>query len=228
MLHPIRSSGRFAGLAFALIIFSGHAVADSYPLDQCPVSGKKLDAMGDPVIKSYDGREVRFCCAACPEKFEADQASYLQKIDAAIVQQQSPVYPQGKCIVSGEELGSMGDPLDYVYQNRLVKLCCAGCIKKLEAEPAKYLAELDARIVAEQKETYPLATCVVSGEKLGGDIGDPIEYVYANRLVRLCCKSCIKDFEKDPAKYLAILDGAKPDNKADTGKAAAGHGDHKH
>ena len=53
-----------------------------YPLDTCIVSGEKLDAMGEPVVKVYAGREVRFCCPGCVKKFEADKAGYLAKIDA--------------------------------------------------------------------------------------------------------------------------------------------------
>ena len=125
----------------------------------------------------------------------------------------------------------MGDPIDYVYQNRLVRLCCKGCIKKLNANPEKYLSELDKEIVAQQTAGYPLKTCVASGDKLGGDMGDVVDYVFANRLIRLCCKGCKKDFQKDPAKYLAMLDKAAPGNK--TGSAAKhpksdGHGDHDH
>jgi hypothetical protein len=67
---------------------------------------------------------------------------------------------------------------------------------------------------AEAKADYPLSTCVVSGDKLeGGDMGPPIDYVYKqegkpDRLVRFCCKGCIKDFKKDPAKYLKKIDDA--------------------
>ena len=32
---------------------------DLYTLDTCAVSGGKLGGMGDPVIKEYDGREIR-------------------------------------------------------------------------------------------------------------------------------------------------------------------------
>jgi hypothetical protein len=53
-----------------------------YPLDSCIVSGEKLGSMGDPIVKVYDGREVRFCCSGCVKKFEADKAGYLAKIDA--------------------------------------------------------------------------------------------------------------------------------------------------
>ena len=60
---------------------------------------------------------------------------------------------------------------------------------------------------------YPLTTCVVSGDKLGGDMGAPFDYIYKedgkpDRLVRFCCKGCLKDFKKDPAKYLKMIDDA--------------------
>lgn len=63
------------------------------------------------------------------------------------------------------------------------------------------------------KAAYPLTTCVVSGDKLVGDMGGPIDYIYKeagkpDRLVRFCCKDCIKDFEKEPAKYLKKIDEA--------------------
>ena len=67
------------------------------------------------------------------------------------------------------------------------------------------------------KKAYPLTTCVVSDEKLGGDMGEPYVFTYKNekikddagREVHLCCKSCLKDFKKDPAKYLKKLDEAE-------------------
>jgi hypothetical protein len=69
--------------------------------------------------------------------------------------------------------------------------------------------------VAAQSATaaYPLTTCVVSGDALG-EMGHPVDYVYQeagkpDRLVRFCCKDCIKDFKKDPAKYLKKLDEAE-------------------
>ena len=61
-------------------------------------------------------------------------------------------------------------------------------------------------------DSYPLTTCVVSGDKLGED-GPPVKYTYRqagqpDRVIEFCCKDCIADFEKDPAKYLAKLDAA--------------------
>ena len=57
-------------------------------------------------------------------------------------------------------------------------------------------------------DTYPLKTCVVSGEKLG-EMGKPYIYTYEGREIRFCCKGCVKDFKADPAKFLKKLDAAK-------------------
>ncbi len=117
----------------------------SYPIDYCIVSGEKLGEMGDPVTKVYDGREVKFCCNMCPEKFEKDQAKFMKKFDDAIIAKQKPGYPLETCIVSGEAFGGeMGDPIDFVYDNQYFKLCCKGCIKDIKKEPAKYLEKLSA------------------------------------------------------------------------------------
>lgn len=51
-------------------------------------------------------------------------------------------YPLKICLVSGNELGSMGKPIIKVYQDQEVKFCCKPCIKKFEANPAKYLGKL--------------------------------------------------------------------------------------
>jgi len=61
---------------------SPQAAVVPYPLDSCIVSGEKLGSMGAPIVKVYDGREVRFCCSGCVKRFEADKAAYLAKIDA--------------------------------------------------------------------------------------------------------------------------------------------------
>lgn len=55
---------------------------------------------------------------------------------------------------------------------------------------------------------YPLDTCVVSGEKFGGDMGEPFLFTHEGREIKLCCKSCKKDFDKTPAKFVAKVDEA--------------------
>jgi len=51
-----------------------------YPLKTCIVTDSKLGSMGDPVTKVYNGQEVKFCCAPCVKKFEANPEKYLTKI----------------------------------------------------------------------------------------------------------------------------------------------------
>lgn len=51
---------------------------------------------------------------------------------------------------------------------------------------------------------YRLKTCIVSDEKLGS-MGDTIVKVYDGQEVKFCCASCVKDFEKDKAKFMSKL-----------------------
>ena len=50
---------------------------------------------------------------------------------------------QKTCPVTDQPLGSMGKPVKVVVKGRTVFLCCAGCKKKLLANPDKYLKKLD-------------------------------------------------------------------------------------
>lgn len=192
-----------------------------YPLNTCPVSGEPLGSMGEPVTLSVDGRDVKLCCAGCQKKFEADPASYLAKIDEGIIEQQREIYPLNTCVVSGQELGSMGEPVDKVYGNQLVRFCCAGCVKKVDADPATYLSDIDEAIIEEQKEGYPFDKCVVSGEALG-DHGEPVDIIAGGRLVRLCCASCEKKFDANPSKYLSMIESGTTDT-ADAGTSEHNH-----
>ena len=84
-----------------------------------------------------------------------------------------------------------------------------------------YLASPLAIFAQEKKDTekkdtakpYPLETCIVSDEKLGGH-GEPYVFNLEGQQIKLCCKSCEKDFKKEPAKYLKKLEAAaKADKK---------------
>lgn len=240
-------------IGFVSIASVAHAASSSaYPLSTCIISGEPLGAMGDPVIKQYEGREVRFCCESCVPKFEKDVAGNLAELDAAIIQDQKAAYPVLTCVVSGESLagGEMGDPVDLVVDNRLVRLCCNTCVKDVKADPAKYLAKLDGAVAAQQLADYPATVCPISGEELGG-MGDPFDYVYAGRLVRFCCGGCIDKFNADPItamrkvygnayptsassatsepKAPKATPGATPSAApAGSGENASGHSDHDH
>lgn len=61
--------------------------------------------------------------------------------------------------------------------------------------------------------TYPLKKCVISGDVLGGEMGKPIKVTSEGTDVYLCCKDCIKDFKKDPAKYAKMVKDAAANAK---------------
>lgn len=87
------------------------------------------------------------------------------------------------------------------------------------ADGAQKHTEKAAPAAATAMADYPLDTCVVSGDKLGGDMGAPYDYIYKqpgqpDRLVRFCCKGCVKEFLKDPPKYLKVIDDAAAAKKA--------------
>lgn len=179
--------------------------SDPYPLDTCPVSGGKLGSMGDPVVKTYDGREVRFCCDGCIAKFESDKDGHFAKIDARIVREQTPFYPVGECLVTGEPLDA--NAVDLVYGNRLVRLCCEMCTSEFKADAKSHIARLDKAAADAQRPAYPLNTCIVAGGRLGS-MGEPTEIVVAGRLFRFCCAGCEDEVRAHPAKHIQKLDQA--------------------
>jgi YHS domain-containing protein len=173
-----------------------------YFLATDPVTGEKLPAR--PVIATIKGREFRFASEANRKTFEAAPDKYLGKVDKAMIEAEKPFYPTKECLVSNEELGSMGEPIDRIVGNRLVRLCCKSCDDRLAKDQAAVIKALDAATVKAQKASYASKSCVVSGEPLGS-MGDPIDMVVGGRLVRLCCKGCVDKLNADPVAYLAKL-----------------------
>ena len=90
--------------------------------------------------------------------------------------------------------------------NRISKyLAVGGLALALSALVFSALAE-DKK--AGKAKAYPLEKCVVSDEKLG-EMGKPFVFTYEGQEIKLCCKSCQKDFKKDPAKYVKKIKDAE-------------------
>lgn len=83
-------------------------------------------------------------------------------------------------------------------------------IPSLSSAEVKKEGETKGGDVTKKEEVKPYKpdTCIVSDEKLG-TMGDPVVFVYQGQEIKLCCKSCRKKFDKDPAKYLKKLAEAK-------------------
>jgi len=56
---------------------------------------------------------------------------------------------------------------------------------------------------------YPLDTCIVTDEKLDADPDmKSYSFVHEGQEIKLCCKSCLKKFNKSPETYLKKLKDA--------------------
>mgnify|MGYP003675840518 FL=1 len=211
----------------------------------CPVSGKPLGSMGDPVAVDVNGQRVFVCCGGCVSAVKSDPAKYAAgrpqiTVATSTAADAAAIAAQKVCPVMDEPLGGMGTPIKVTIGDKPIYLCCKGCIKKIQAEPAKYLAmvygsqkgsagarsdgapasnpnitvtaatQADAAMIAQQK------VCPVMDEPLGS-MGDPIKVMVGDKPIFLCCKGCIKRIKADPAKYLAIVYGA-----GSTGSVPAG------
>lgn len=71
-------------------------------------------------------------------------------------------------------------------------------------------------------KSYPLTTCLVSGEKLG-EMGEPYVINHKGQEIKFCCKGCVKDFNKDPGTYLKKLHKGQKGNKDQQEHAHHGH-----
>ena len=110
-----------------------HALAQGI----CPVSGKELGSMGDPVkVKVGKDEHAFLCCQGCVgKKLNADYWKTIQSNLATA---------QGVCPV-------MEQPVDSTMKSTVVKgrkiyVCCPPCIEKIEANTQHFIAKLDAQI----------------------------------------------------------------------------------
>ena len=68
-------------------------------------------------------------------------------------------------------------------------------------------AHMNHGMGANGPKPYPLSKCIVTDDAF--DHEKPVVFVYQGQEIKLCCKDCRKDFDKDPAKYLTKLSSLK-------------------
>ena len=196
----------------------------------CPVSGKPLGSMGQPVAVNVSGQTVYACCSGCVDAIKSNPGKYAAGRPQIIVALATKadtqlIAKQAKCPVMDEPLGSMGGPIKVTVGDKPIFLCCKGCIKKVQAEPAKYLALVygdqssgnsiagagaqvrpgvykvtaaDAPFIAAQKK------CPVMDEPLNA-MGGPYRVNANGKAIYICCPGCAKKIAAEPEKYLNVL-----------------------
>lgn len=113
----------------------------------CPVSGNPLGSMGAPQKVKAGGMDLFLCCEGCKEGKVNNQhwASVRSNIAKA----------QGICPVMEKELPV--NAKSTVVGGQLIFVCCPPCTKKIEKEPAKFLAKIDSYYLASLKKATALA-----------------------------------------------------------------------
>ena len=107
----------------------------------------------------------------------------------------TPIFSNSTCPIMGKPVSAklfVETELGRIY------MCCKGCTKKIlnDASTAYKTAYPTTKKVLNK-------VCPIKGEK--NDAKSPTVLIQGHE-VRVCCKDCIKDFEKDPAKYAAIAE----------------------
>lgn len=105
-------------------------------------------------------------------------------------------------------------------QGQRVYHCCPGCSSALKKDPDKFFKKAAKEgVLFENIQT----TCPVSGEELK----EKIAFIdFEGRRIYFCCAGCEAPFNKEPQKYLSMLDA--PAVKMDGHKMKTGHEGHNH
>lgn len=177
---------------------------DGYYLTTCARCNSLLGTTGEVTTTIYDGREVLFCGEPCRAAFERDLAGGLRRLDQVMIADQRPIYPVTTSIISGRVLPD--EPTDFIWNNRLVRVCDPGEQAAFLRDPPSAMRTLDRAVVEHRLPHYDIAKCLVQGIELDADA--TVDVVVANRLFRVCCGDCAARVRKTPRARTAIVDYA--------------------
>jgi hypothetical protein len=96
--------------------------------------------------------------------------------------------------------------MQFAYRRLMNKLKQTMALALVAAFAATPFVGLAAE--AKKPKPYTLKTCAVSGEELGS-MGDPYVFQHRGREIKLCCKGCLKTFNKQPEKFIKSVEKAE-------------------
>lgn len=99
----------------------------------CPVSGEDLRAMGGPVKAKSGDMTIFLCCKGCLGKPVSKENWGKVTANLAVA--------QGRCPVMNRPLPK--NATSTMVNGRMIFVCCPPCTKKIQANPAKYVATVD-------------------------------------------------------------------------------------
>ena len=218
MTSPHQTRGRWIGglLLLALVVFGTRTVLEDqkreqanllaleeqlpfYPLRSCIVTG--TDLLSEQMIfEIYRGRLLLLSGPEAAREFQLTPRIYVDLLDQAVIEAQTPDYPLTVCIVSGEPLSAVQNPIDRVKSHRLVRLCCNNCVSEFDLQATEHLAELDLEYLQQQRQAAGegLHTCPVTGVLLGPG---SVEFLWGTRRICVADETARMLFRENPWRY---------------------------
>lgn len=126
-----------------ILLTLGLAATTSLFLAGCSDGGSASHDDHEGHAHSGEGHDHGSEVAAAADTAATQVAGLVEKPSAEQIAA-AKAYPLAVCIGSGEELGSMGDPVVMVYNGQQIKFCCKGCVDDFKADPASHIAKLTA------------------------------------------------------------------------------------
>lgn len=80
--------------------------------------------------------------ACCATTTPTNTVSPTSTVTSTVTSSAVKPYPLKTCIVTDNDLGSMGDEQRIVHNGQEIKFCCKPCIPKFRANPERYLKKL--------------------------------------------------------------------------------------
>ncbi len=146
--------GMFDGIPIQL----GRREGDSYIVQAGLKAGQRVVAVGTLLVDAESRLHPHLSTqyfGATAETTAAPPATIQRSVPSPSMQLEPAelelIETQRYCPVTKAKLGSMGAPEFVAIGDRRVAICCAGCRKRLLAEPTKYLAWLDQQLPNERE-----------------------------------------------------------------------------
>ena len=114
----------------------GGSPSDYVNQTTCPVMGGAIDST---IYTEMQGQRIYFCCPGCIETFRADPEKYFMKAAEDRILFQNV---QELCPVTGEPIDKK---IFKYYKGRGLYFCCAKCLADFDADPGKYLLNMDRK-----------------------------------------------------------------------------------
>ena len=196
----------------------------------CPIMEQPVNAPKKSTV--VNGRQVFVCCPPCIPKIQADIDGSLAKVNSyntafiakerQIASDKIHAMAQAICPVTGNELGSMGEPFKVKVGEEVAFLCSKDCVdQKIKAE---HWTTIQTNLAAAQK-ICPVMLQPVDATKKSSIVN--------GRKIFVCCPPCIAKIEADPTTYVAkldaqILDGQQESSASQPNAASEHSSGHNH